>query len=249
MSDSEGAPATHGEDGAVTPRILVADDEAQVRTLVVAWLEQEGWEVEAVADGKAALAELESGPYDVAVLDLRMPSLTGVQVLEMARRAGVETDILILTGFGTIESAIEAIKQGAKEYLQKPFRRDELIDRVRRLIEYRYPQAAPLGTRIDRFLKSHFGEPALTVNDVAVAFAISTRYVSKMLNDEAGMSFQKRLTHYRIERAKYMMENTSDPFYKIADSCGFRNYRQMSEAFRRTEGMSPRRFREIRASV
>jgi YesN/AraC family two-component response regulator len=231
-----------------TPRILIADDEAQIRALLETWLQQEGWVVETASDGKSALSKLESATFDVAVLDLRMPNLTGVEVLELSRRSGVETDILILTGYGTVESAVEAMKHGAKDYIQKPFRREAVVDRVRQLIEFRYPQGDPLGARIHRFLRSHYDEASLTVNDVATAFGISTRYVSKMLNNEANMSFQKLLTHYRLERAKLLITSSGDPFYKIADGCGFRNYRQMSEAFRRTEGMSPRRYREINMS-
>lgn len=231
-----------------TPRILVADDEAQIRALIETWLVEEGWAVETVADGKEALSRLEASHFDVAVLDLRMPHHTGVEVLELSRRSGVETDIIILTGFATVESAVEAMKQGAKDYIQKPFRRESVLDPVRQLIEYRYPEGDPLGVRIDRFLRNHYEESGLSVSDVATAFGISTRYVSKMLNEETAMSFQKRLTHYRVERAKILMTSTDEPFYKVADSCGFRNYRQMSEAFRRTEGMSPRRYREIHLS-
>ena len=202
--------------------------------------------MESVGDGKSALERMESDSFDVALLDLRMPALTGVEVLEAARRLGVETDILILTGFGTVDSAVEAMRQGAKDYIQKPFRREELLDRVRRLIEYRYPEVDhPLGARIDLFLRNHFNEPSLTVNEVAAAFGISTRYVSKMLNDEVGLPFQKRLTHYRIDRAKFLIGNTDHLFYEIAEASGFRTYGQMNTAFRRTEGMSPRRIKEI----
>lgn len=102
-------------------RILVADDEESIRFVLREALEAKGHEVTAVADGLAALEALEHNEFDIAFLDIRMPGATGLEVLERLRTAASDVSVVILTAQSTFESAVQAMKLGALDYLSKPF--------------------------------------------------------------------------------------------------------------------------------
>jgi two-component system nitrogen regulation response regulator GlnG len=103
------------------PRALVADDEASIRFVLREALEGEGLEVVDVADGAAAGAELASGGFELAFLDIRMPGASGLELLAQLSAQGSDTAVVIITAQNTFESAVEAMKRGALDYLTKPF--------------------------------------------------------------------------------------------------------------------------------
>jgi response regulator RpfG family c-di-GMP phosphodiesterase len=115
-------------------RILVVDDERVIREILAEFLSLEGFSVHTVEDGEKALTELRLRPYDLLITDLKMPRLSGLQLLEKieAERLGVLT--VLMTGFGTVETAIEAMKKGAYDYLLKPFKVEEVIHVVQRAL-------------------------------------------------------------------------------------------------------------------
>jgi two-component system nitrogen regulation response regulator GlnG len=106
---------------ATPARILVADDEPSIRFVLQETLEQSGYQVVAVEDGTHALEALASGGFQIAFLDIRMPGLSGLELLDRARALGVDTAIVIITAQNTFENAVEAMKRGALDYLVKPF--------------------------------------------------------------------------------------------------------------------------------
>jgi len=118
-------------------KILVVDDENYMREIVRHALEDTGFQVEEAADGKAALQMIRRYPYDVIVTDLRMPGSSGEKILEEALSIFPETIVIIMTGFGNIQTAVEAIRCGAYDYLPKPFQLDELVMRVEKGLQER----------------------------------------------------------------------------------------------------------------
>jgi DNA-binding NtrC family response regulator len=94
-------------------RILFADDESHLRDLMQIELPRLGHEVTVCPDGAAALRALEQGFYDAALLDLRMPGLTGIEVLGQIRQVSPETQVIILTGHATVDTAVQALRLGA----------------------------------------------------------------------------------------------------------------------------------------
>jgi two-component system nitrogen regulation response regulator GlnG len=103
------------------PRILVADDEASIRFVLREALEAKGYSVTEHADGTNALEALEAEVFDIAFLDIRMPGYSGIEILERLQTLPVETSVVIITAQSTFESAVEAMKLGALDYLSKPF--------------------------------------------------------------------------------------------------------------------------------
>ncbi len=140
-------------------RILFADDEAHLRDLMQMELPRMGHEVTVCPDGTAALKALEKGSYDAALLDMRMPGLTGIEVLGKIRQISPETQVIILTGQATVDTAVQALRLGAFDYLTKPCKWAELEVLLGRVAERRAltNKAAALETR----LKAAEGAPTL----------------------------------------------------------------------------------------
>ena len=104
------------------PRVLVVDDEASIRDLLAKTLALAEYEVDLVPDGRSALDRLRLMPYDLLITDLRMPGVDGLTVIREARRLRADIPVIIITGFSTEASAIEAVNLGVSGYLTKPFR-------------------------------------------------------------------------------------------------------------------------------
>jgi two-component system response regulator AtoC len=118
-------------------RILVADDEPSLRELLTELLSDEGYTVDSVATGAEVLERLKSDTrYDLLLLDLRMPQIDGLQLLERLRNEGDDIPVIMMTAHGTSSSAIRAMQMGAYDYLPKPFDNDEVLVVVKRLFEH-----------------------------------------------------------------------------------------------------------------
>jgi signal transduction histidine kinase/CheY-like chemotaxis protein len=117
------------------PYILIVDDEPSVLLTVAAILEQEGYAVDAVPDGAAAVRNLGTRNYDLVLTDLKMPGIDGLQVLEEVRKRSPNTVTVMMTGYASVDSALEAIQRGAYEYLLKPTEVEDLKAAVRRSLE------------------------------------------------------------------------------------------------------------------
>jgi DNA-binding NtrC family response regulator len=117
-------------------RILVVDDDASLRRVLQVQLEQEGYVVASAASAQQTLSTLQVQPYDLVISDLRMPGVSGLELLRQIRLQHPEAIVIILTAFGTVETAVEAMKAGAYDYLTKPVHPDELSLVVGRALEH-----------------------------------------------------------------------------------------------------------------
>ncbi len=118
-----------------SPHILVVDDECVIRDILSDFLTSEGFHVTAVEDGRQALEEMESQAYDLVITDLKMPEMGGMELLTEIGERKYDTTTIIMTGFGTVETAIQAMKQGAYDYILKPFKMDEMLQVINRSLE------------------------------------------------------------------------------------------------------------------
>jgi two-component system response regulator PilR (NtrC family) len=118
--------------------ILVADDEPGVRESLAEVLRDAGHVVETAADGTAALRALEERDFGVVITDLRMPGADGLAVLHRAREVSPQTLLLVMTAHGSVDTAVEALRAGATDYLLKPVAFDDLLAKVARLLEHRH---------------------------------------------------------------------------------------------------------------
>lgn len=115
-------------------RILVVDDEEIIHASLGRILGRRGHQVDALLDGGAAIERLSSESYDLVITDLVMPGIGGIDLMKKIREIGLETPILMITGYPTIKTAVEALRLGAVDYLAKPFTRSELLGPVNRAL-------------------------------------------------------------------------------------------------------------------
>ena len=115
-------------------RVLLAEDEKRMAAALVALLKQEKYDVDHMADGLSALTAMESGVYDIAILDVMMPELNGFEVARQARSRGIKTPVLMLTAKSELEDKVAGLDCGADDYLTKPFQTAELLARLRALV-------------------------------------------------------------------------------------------------------------------
>jgi two-component system response regulator HydG len=118
-------------------RILLIDDDPGVRDSMERTLRGAGYSVQAAANGEEGFEMARGGAYDVILSDMRMPGISGLDILRQLRDIKVDSAFIIMTGFGTVDTAVEAMKLGAVDFVQKPFFRDELLMRVRSATERR----------------------------------------------------------------------------------------------------------------
>ena len=118
-------------------KILVVEDNDVLRSSVVQALVENGHNVSEVGDGEEATERLQEESYDVVLTDMRMPKKSGLEVLRFAKQVNDLTVAIVMTAFGTIESAVEAMKSGAYDYIQKPFELEELEVKINRALEHR----------------------------------------------------------------------------------------------------------------
>lgn len=115
--------------------ILVVDDDMSVRTIFSSILRKEGYRVTAAKDGYEAMKAIDQETFYLALVDLRMPGLDGIQVLEKIKSRRPKTQVIIYSGFGSVEDQAEAMSKGAVGYLTKPFSSNELKARVEKALE------------------------------------------------------------------------------------------------------------------
>jgi DNA-binding NtrC family response regulator len=133
-----------------TLRLLYADDEPHLQELMRMELPRMGHEVTVCPDGRTALAALDRGTYDAAILDLRMPGLGGLEVMQQIKQLSPQTEAIVLTGHATLDTAVEALRLGAFDYLTKPCKLVELESVLKRIAEKRalVNRAVALETRL-----------------------------------------------------------------------------------------------------
>jgi DNA-binding NtrC family response regulator len=115
-------------------KILIVDDELSVRQSLGEWFREDGFEVETARDGTTALKKMEAGPFDITVIDLKMPGMDGITLQKRIREIDQSSAIVILTAFASVETAVEALKLGAYDYVTKPVDPDDLSNLVRNIL-------------------------------------------------------------------------------------------------------------------
>jgi response regulator RpfG family c-di-GMP phosphodiesterase len=182
------------------PRVLIVDDEKFIRDILADFLGMEGYIVRTAEDGAAALEELNNAHYDLVISDLKMPRMGGIELLDAIGTAAPSALTVIMTGFGTVETAIDAMKRGAYDYILKPFKVEEVIRVVQRGIDkqrlsaenLRLREAVSLYTVSEAIAASLSLEEVLaTIGDTAV-HELKGDLVSTWLDDGEGGYFERQ---------------------------------------------------------
>ncbi|HEW81067.1 MAG TPA: sigma-54-dependent Fis family transcriptional regulator, partial [Nitrospirae bacterium] len=116
-------------------KILVVDDEKSMREILQIFLENEGYSVSVASNGAAAIEDIKKDIFDLIITDMKMPKASGLDLLKSTKQVSPDTIVVIITAFGNTDSAVEAMKLGAYDYLQKPFQMDEIRLVVKNALE------------------------------------------------------------------------------------------------------------------
>ena len=182
------------------PRVLIVDDEKFIRDILADFLGMEGYAVRTAEDGAAALSELRGAAYDIVISDLKMPRMGGIELLEQITTTAPNALTVIMTGFGTVETAIDAMKRGAYDYILKPFKVEEVIHVVQRGLEkqrlaaenIRLKEAVSLYKVSEAIQASLSLEQVLvTVSDTAL-HELGAEWVATWLDDGQGGYFERQ---------------------------------------------------------
>lgn len=181
------------------PRVLVVDDEKFIRDILADFLGMEGYEVRTAEDGVAALQEMQRHPYDVVISDLKMPKMGGIELLDEIARRTPNVLTVIMTGFGTVETAIDAMKRGAYDYVLKPFKVEEVVHIIQRALEKQRLSAENLRLReaVSLYKVSEAIAASLSLDEVMATVCdtalheIRADFVSTWLDDGEGGYFER----------------------------------------------------------
>jgi response regulator RpfG family c-di-GMP phosphodiesterase len=182
------------------PRVLIVDDEKFIRDILADFLGMEGYIVRTAEDGSAALSELTRAHYDLIISDLKMPRMGGIELLDAIGTAAPNALTVIMTGFGTVETAIDAMKRGAYDYILKPFKVEEVIRVVQRGLEKQRLAAENLRLReaVSLYKVSEAIAASLSLEEVlatiseAALHEIRGDLVSTWLEDGEGGYFERQ---------------------------------------------------------
>jgi len=188
-------------------RILIVDDEVKLGRVLVEMLEGAGHDAARAAGGREALARIPGGGFDIVLTDLRMPEIDGMAVLRETRRASPGTDVVIMTAHATAQNAVEAMKEGAVDYLIKPFAMDELRLRIGRIAERRglAARADALARRLDA--RDGFGRVVAESAKMRAVIAQAQRVAATdetvllLVESGTGKNLLARAIHHASKRA------------------------------------------------
>ncbi len=193
--------------------ILVTEDDAKMRNGLVEILKEEGYNVDSVENGQKGLEKIREKDYDVVLTDLIMPAMGGMELLRNIKQIRPMTSVIIITAFGTIENAVEAIKVGASDYITKPFKIDEVQTKIRQVLAEREFDRSPqiLDSDVIKAISNPIRKDTLKL--LARAGKLKFTEIKNMLkiDDATKLSF-----HLRILKSYDLIEQDTEKVYMLS---------------------------------
>ena len=231
--------------------ILVVDDDKRIHhTFMFAFDE---YKIISASNGVEALNILKSpNNISLVVLDVMMPGLTGIEVLAEIKRMEVSYKVLILTGCDSKDIIIEALREDADEYIEKPFDIEQTKKIFERLLckkkEYDEKNMSSVGKKIKRteeFIKKNYNKTILWKDACEEAF-LSPKYFSQVFKEKTGKSFNNYKLDLRVTRGKWLLKKTSLTVGQIAYKVGYQTPEAFMKIFKKSVGITPKFYRERR---
>jgi len=230
-------------------KILVVDDEKSIRDVFLAAFFDE-YKIIPAASGQEALNILNRpNDIDLVVLDVMMPGMTGTQLLREIKKIDPDQKVVLLTGCSSEELAIEALRLGADEYMEKPFDIEKIRAVFERLLSERKGYAEEGTGNIEgkigqaqRFIRRNYSQP-VSLRDVSREVFLSPKYFSRLFKEKAGRSFNEYKMDLKIEMAKELLKKGSHTISQIAYHTGYQNPESFMKMFKKVTGSTPSQYR------
>jgi len=216
------------------PSLLVVDDQVHVRTSLRILLKAKGHRVVECADGDAAVAVLRERAFDVILCDQKMPGLSGMDVLSFKRDESIGGEFILMTAFGSVDSAVEAMRLGAADYIQKPFQNDELELRIARALAHRRVRSE-LAVMIDEFRAKYGVENLIGASEPCRLMLVNITQMGRssapvLISGESGVGKDS------VAKALHVSSERSERPFVTADCAAFNETLLESELFGHIRG-------------
>ncbi len=190
------------------PRVLIVEDDASLRALLATALQELAFEVDSAADGREAAQKVKDSVYDILITDLRLPGMDGEELLRQAKALYPDLIVIVATGYGDIGNAVNMMKLGACDYIQKPFLKDELLVRVQRALEerkWRYQSRAWDGESAEREFGDLVGRSPAIERVKELAAGVAPMRTTVLIQGETGTGKElvARAIHHHSPRKDY----------------------------------------------
>jgi two-component system response regulator YesN len=241
-------------------KLLVADDEDTIRKGVVKYIQLHSNRFDKIYEaenGQEAIDVILTYQPEIVLLDVQMPLITGIEVMREITKAGLNPVIIILSGYDDFKYAQQAIKYGAKEYLLKPIRANDILECVEKWANKLFGDVDK-NVNVDEeastnhfiretcdYISEHYMED-ISLSYMADYLGISSGYLSTLFAQNVKCGFVDYLNQVRIGRACSYLEQNYLKTYEVAYKVGFRDEKYFSKVFKKMMGMSPREYRVSR---
>ncbi len=241
MSESAKA-ADQNVDLSTEGPILIVDDDPALLRLCDRVLSTKGYSVRTAGNGEEALRMVDEEEFRVVLLDLKMPGMDGIQVLARLKSVGCRADVVMVTGYGNVPTAVEAMKMGASDFIEKPFKPDDLRAMIEDILLRRLRDSDLFDDPVVAYIQQHATEIS-SRKDVAMRLGVSLERVSSHVQEATSQSFRQFLHSCRLDLAKKLLETTQLDISEISERTGFQTVQHFSRVFSRRSGISPKNYR------
>ncbi len=227
--------------------VLVVDDDDLFLQYCQRVLADQKVHVDLASDGLLALEKAQLFPYDVILLDVSMPYMDGLECLDRLAKTDSEALVIMVTGGGDVPTAVEAMKRGAADFIQKPFGPDNLRTRIQEAMRKKTARREEAEQLSRDPVVAYIQKNATKVNsrkDVAEPLGLSLDQVSARVQAATGQSFRSVLHTFRLKRACRLLETTEMDIASIAEETGFATVQHFSRVFSSVNNLSPRKYRQ-----
>lgn len=235
--------------------VFLADDEIWVSMGLKKMIGRSGTAFQVIgeaSDGVTAFEEIRRLRPDLLLADIRMPGLNGIELLKKIRENGLDTRVILVSGYAEFSYAQEAVRLGASDYLLKPVEEEELRNVLKKTeeelggkdgAEGSVPGSPPtVLDRVIREIQERYTEN-ITLSGLAEKYHLSPARLSGLLKNRLGLTFSEYLSAKRIQHAKELMRDESLSTAAIAEMCGYNDYFYFTKVFKKVAGMSPGKYR------
>lgn len=239
-----------------TLNVLLVDDEIKIREgfkRLFDW-EEHGCEVVGeAADGMEAINQIELLKPDIVIMDINIPIMSGLKVIELSRMKYPSVAFIIVSGYDDFAFCQRALRLQITDYILKPVNFEEFgicIDRLKVALyesgleakKDAEEQETRVIISITKYLQEHM-EEEISLGILAEKFHLSTQYISQLFKSEIGVNFLAYLTNLRMEKAKKLLVTTALPITEVAGKAGYSDYRVFTKVFKKAENMTPSQYR------
>ena len=199
-------------------------------------------DVKTAGDGEEAVRLAAAAEFRIILLDLKLPGMDGLECLKRLKAEGCRADIIMVTGYGNVPTAVEAMKMGARDFIEKPFMPDDLLTMVEDTLLSQIRDADLFDDPVVGYIQQHATEIG-SRKDVATRLGVSLEQVSNRVQDVTGQSFRQFLHTCRLDLAKKLLHTTELDISQVSERTGFQTVQHFSRVFSKRAGVSPKNYR------